>query len=77
MPSSDQSKYEKMTLFQLICEYWEFCEYYEDMIHGFNPYYWRAMVNKSRIMKFLREKWPKCLPSFISVLLKKDELDQG
>ena len=44
MPSSDQSKYdcskyEKMMLFQLLCEYWELCEYTEDMLHEYDPYY--------------------------------------
>ena len=35
----DRSKYEKMMLFQLLCEYWELCEYTEDMPHGYDPYY--------------------------------------
>ena len=66
-----------MTLFQLLCKYWELCEYYEGMLYGFDPYYWWVLVNKSWIMEFLREKWPKRLPLFISVVLKMDELDQG
>ena len=66
-----------MTLFQLLCEYWKLCEYYKDMLHGFEPYYKWVVINKSWIMEFLREKWPKRLPSFISVVLKMDELDQG
>ena len=62
MPSSHQSKYEKMTLFQLLCEYWEFCEYYEDMIHGFNPYYWWVMVNKIKDYEISKRKMTKVSP---------------
>ena len=52
MPSSEQSKYdcskyEKMTLFQLLCEYWELSEYYEDMLYGYEPYYRWVVGNKS------------------------------
>ena len=81
MPLSDQSKYdrskyEKMTLFQLLCKYWELCEYNEDMLHGYDPCYRWVVVNKSWVMEFLGEKWPKRFPSFISVILKMDELEQ-
>ena len=64
-----------MTLFQLLCEYWELRKYYKDIIYGFDPYYWWVVVN-CWIMEFLREKWPKRLPLFLSLVLKMDELDQ-
>ena len=46
------------------------------MRYGYDPYYQWAVVNKSWIMEFLRENWPKRLPSFISVVLKMVEFDQ-
>ena len=57
MPSSEQSKhdcskYEKMTLFQLLCEYWELSEYYEDMLYGYEPYYRGLLVISPGLWNF-------------------------